>query len=83
MNKNIITEKEKALRSLQAESTNAIDMVTATISKLSSVNEKIDATICEIEDAKAKLQHTEEDLNTTKEHNAKIINKFKALLDME
>ena len=81
MNKNIIKEKEKVLRSLQAKSTNAIQMVTATINNLSSVNEKIDATICEIEDAKAKLQNTENDLNKTKEVNAKIINKFKALIE--
>lgn len=81
MKKNIITEKEKALRSLQAESTNAIDMVTATINKLSSVNEKIVATICEIEDAKAKLENTENDLSKTKDHNDKIIEKFKALLE--
>ena len=56
-------------------------MVTTTINELSSVNEQIDITIGEIEDAKAKLQNTENDLNTTKEHNAKIINKFKALIE--
>ena len=81
MNKNIIKEKEKALRSLQAESNNAIDMVTATINKLSSVNEKIVATICEIEDAKAKLENTENNLSKTKGLNDKIIEKFKALLE--
>ena len=81
MKKNIITEKEKELRSLQAESNDAIDMVTATINKLSSVNEKIVATICEIEDAKAKLENTENDLSKTKDHNDKIIEKFKALLE--
>lgn len=79
--KNIITQKQKVLRSLQTRSANAIDMVTTTINKLSSVNEQIDITIGEIEDAKAKLQNTENDLNTTKEHNAKIINKFKALIE--
>ena len=79
--KNIITQKQKVLRSLQTRSANAIDMVTTTINKLSSVNEQIDITIGEIEDAKAKLQNTENDLNTTKEHNVKIINKFKALIE--
>lgn len=78
---NIIEEKQKALQSLQSESANAIDMVTTTINRLSSVNEQIDVTISEIEDAKSKLQHTEDDLSKTKEHNAKIINKFKALVE--
>ena len=81
--KNIIEKQQQVLHSLQTKSANAIDVVTATINKLSSVNEKIDKTIGEIEDAKLKLQHTEDDLSTTKEHNAKIINKFKALLDIE
>lgn len=79
--KNIITQKQKVLHSLQTRSANAIDVVTTTINELSSVNEQIDITIGEIEDAKAKLQNTENDLNTTKEHNAKIINKFKALIE--
>lgn len=78
---NIIEEKQKVLQSLQAQSANAIDMVTTTINRLSSVNEQIDVTINEIEDAKSKLQCTEDDLSKTKEHNAKIINKFKALIE--
>ena len=78
---NIIEEKQKVLQSLQSESANAIDMVTTTINRLSSVNEQIDVTISEIEDVKSKLQHTEDDLSKTKEHNAKIINKFKALIE--
>ena len=36
---NIIEEKQKALQLLQSESANAIDMVTVTINRLSSVNE--------------------------------------------
>lgn len=78
---NIIAEKQKVLQSLQLESANAIDMVTSTINQLSAVNEKIDVTIGEIEDAKAKLQITEDDLSKTKLHNSKIIDKFKALID--
>jgi hypothetical protein len=78
---NIIEEKQKVLQSLQSESANAIDMVTTTINRLSSVNEQIDVTIGEIEEAKSRLQCTEDDLSKTKEHNAKIINKFKALIE--
>lgn len=77
----IIDEKEKVLHLLRSESEDAIDMITTTINRLSSVNEKIDITIGEIEDAKAKLQNTEDDLNRTKSHNAKIIDKFKALIE--
>lgn len=78
---NIIKEKQRKLQSLQSKSTKAIDMVTTTIDRLSFVNERIDVTIGEIEDAKSKLQCTEDDLSKTKEHNAKIINKFKALIE--
>lgn len=78
---NIIEEKKEVLQTLQPESTNAIDMVTTTINRLSSINEQIDVTITEIEEAKSELQNTEDDLSKTKEHNAKIINKFKALIE--
>lgn len=78
---NIIEEKKEVLQTLQSESTNAIDMVTTTINRLSSINEQIDVTITEIEEAKSELQNTEDDLSKTKEHNAKIINKFKALIE--
>ena len=78
---NLIEEQQKVLQSLQSQSANAIDMVTITINQLSSVNEQIDVTIGEIEDAKSKLQHTEDDLSKTKEYNAKIINKFKTLIE--
>lgn len=78
---NIIEEKQKVLQSLQCQSARAIDIVTATIDHLSSVNEQIDVTIGEIEEVKSRLQCTEDDLSKTKEHNAKIINKFKALIE--
>ena len=78
---NIITQKQEELRELQTESNDALDIVTSTIEQLSSVNEKIEIAIDEIEEAKAKLQSTEDGLNTTKTHNSKIISKFKALIE--
>lgn len=78
---NIIEEKQKTLQTLQAASTRALDVVTSTINQLATVNEKIDATIGEINEAKSKLQSTEDDLCKTKEHNKKIIDKFKALIE--
>ena len=81
MRKNIIEEKQKVLQTLQSESSRALDIVTSTINQLATVNEKIDVTISEINEAKTKLQTTENDLNKTKLHNTKIIDKFRALIE--
>lgn len=77
----IITEKQRTLQTLQNESSRALDIVTSTINQLATVNEKIDVTISEIGEAKAKLQSTEDDLSKTRLHNTKIIDKFKALIE--
>lgn len=79
--KNIIEEKQKQLAALQAESNRALDIVTSTINSLATVNEKIDVTMSEISEAKAKLQSTEDDLSKTRLHNTKIIDKFRALIE--
>lgn len=79
--KNIIEEKQKTLRKLQSKSNRALDIVTSTINQLETVNEKIDKTINEIIDAKAKLQSTEDDLDKTRLHSTKIIDKFRALIE--
>ena len=46
--KNIIEEKQKQLEALRTESSRALNIVTSTINSLSTVNEKIDVTISEI-----------------------------------
>ena len=79
--KNIIEEKQKMLQTLQSESSKSLDIVTSTINQLATVNERIDVTISEINEAKSKPQSTEDDLNKTKSHNRKIIDKFKALIE--
>ena len=79
--KSIIEEKQKMLRTLQSESSRALDIVTSTINQLVTVNEKIDVTISEIVEAKTKLQTTENELNNTRLHNTKIIDKFRALIE--
>lgn len=81
ISKNIIEEKQRQLEILRTESSRALDVVTSTINSLATVNEKIDVTISEISEAKAKLQSTENDLNQTKIHNAKIIDKFRSLIE--
>ena len=78
---NIIEEKQQMLRLLQSQSSRALDIVTSTINQLATVNEKIDVTISEINEEKAKLQSTEDGLNKTRLHNTKIIDKFKALIE--
>lgn len=79
--KDIIEQKQQKLLMLQGRSSRALDIVTATINELSDVNDDIDKTIVEITEAKTKLQNTEDSLNTTRLHNTKIINKFKALIE--
>lgn len=81
MKVDIIKDKQKTLQSLKLASSLAIDSITTTINQLSFVNEKIDKSINEIEEAKLKLQTTEDELNTTKTHNIKVINKFRALIE--
>lgn len=78
---NIIEEKQQMLRLLQSQSSRALDIVTSTINQLATVNEKIDVTISEINEEKAKLQSTEDGLNKTRLHNTKIIDKFKTLIE--
>ena len=79
--KDVITEKQKELEGLRLESNGALDIVTSTINQLSTINDKIEVAINEINEAKSKLQATEEGFNSTKEHNSKIISKFKALIE--
>lgn len=76
----VIAKKQEELVKLQAESNNALNLVTSTINQLTTTNEKIDVTISEIMEAKAKLQNTEDELTKTKQSNTKVIEKFKALI---
>lgn len=79
--KDIIAEKQRDLEKLQEQSDRALDLVTSTINGLATVNEKIDVTLSEISEAKAQLQSTENDLQATKEHNIKVIQKFKNIIE--
>lgn len=79
--KSIIEEKQQALYELQSKSSRALDIVTSTITQLEALNERIDTTIDEINEAKSKLQSTEDGLSRTRLHNTKIIDKFRALIE--
>ena len=78
----IIKQKQFELTMLANKSMAALDLVTSTINNLSTINEEIDVKVSEIEEAKEKLQNTENDLKSTKERNAKVISKFKALIEV-
>lgn len=82
MKKDIITQKQLELTRLTHRSNAALDLVTSTINNLSTINEEIDVKVSEIEEAKSKLQNTEDNLRSTREHNAKIIEKFRALIEV-
>lgn len=79
--KDVIEQKMQELRTLKSESSRALDIVTATINQLTAVNERIDVTISEIGEAKEKLQSTEDELNETRLHNTKVIDKFMSLIE--
>lgn len=79
--KDVIKQNQKTLKILEDESAKALDVVNNTINQLSAINEKIDITISEIAEQKAKLQSTEVELNATKVHNKKVIDKFRQLIE--
>ena len=78
--KDFIENKKAKLKFLQNKSSSALDLVTNTINNLSDINEEIDKTIFEIEEAKTKLESTENDLKQQQGKNSKIITKFRALI---
>lgn len=79
--KDFIVQKKVELDSLRKMSSGAIDLITNTIDRLSSINDEIDTTIVSIESAKAELESTEKDLMDTRERNEKIANRFKQLIE--
>jgi len=78
--KDFIESKKAKLEFLQNKSSSALDLVTNTINNLSDINEEIDKTIFEIEEAKTKLEATENHLKEQQGKNSKIITKFRALI---
>lgn len=78
--KDFIESKKAKLEFLQNKSSSALDLVTNTINNLSDINEEIDKTIFEIEEAKTKLELTENDLKQQQGKNSKIITKFRTLI---
>ena len=80
-NKDFIAQKKAELVSLREMSAGAMDLITNTINRLSSINDEIDTTIVSIESAKVELEMTEKDLVETRTRNEKIANRFKQLIE--
>lgn len=79
--KNTIEEKQKKLQNYKEISSRVLNMVTDVIEQLSCVNDCIDNTIEDIINEKTSLQTAENELNQQKTKNARIIEKFKALVE--
>ena len=80
-NSTILTEKAAQLNSLMKDSENAVSVITITIDRLASVNDRINTTRQEIESYKAELERLDGSMEQQFSHNAKIIEKFKSFLE--
>lgn len=80
-NSTILTEKAAQLNSLMKDSENAVSVITITIDRLASVNDRINTTRQEIESYKAELERLDGSMEQQFYHNAKIIEKFKNFLE--
>ena len=80
-NSTILTEKAAQLNSLMKDSENAVSVITITIDRLASVNDRINTTSQEIESYKAELERLDGSMEQQFSHNAKIIEKFKNFLE--
>jgi uncharacterized protein Yka (UPF0111/DUF47 family) len=78
---NILTEKETQLNSLVKESTDAVSLITNTISRLETVNEQIYEKSEEISTYRAELDRIQGSMDQQIAHNEKIIGKFKSFLE--
>jgi FtsZ-binding cell division protein ZapB len=73
-------QKKTQLEILSKKSSNAINLVLATIKGLKDTNDAIDAEKQKNEETIANIQMTNGSLNDLKSQNAKIIGNFEALL---
>lgn len=79
----IVAEKEAKLTQLTQEATNAVDLVTRTISGLELVNQEIEDTVADIDAYSERLDKTRGALEQSRNNNAAIIANFSKLLSVE
>ena len=77
----LVSQKQSELIRLKEASGRAIDIVTSTINQLADINDKIDIKIAEIEKIEAGLAEAKSGFDITRLHNAKIIEKFRNLIE--
>lgn len=66
---------------LQVDSDRVIDIFTDTIGKLSSINEKIDVSVKQREEEKAKIERELSGLSTIKQKNDKVISRINTFFE--
>ncbi len=80
--KDVIAQKRREMQDLQSQSGRAIDLVTSTINELEQVNQKIDEKMDELQILKSDLLGIEDQMNCTRLRNVKIMDKFRALVEV-
>lgn len=66
---------------LQKDSDKIIDVFTSTVNNLSAINSKVDASVKQREEEKAKIEQELSQLNTIKERNNKFMEKINNFLN--
>jgi len=79
----IIEQKKKALAGYTADYENAVGLVTATVNRMTMLDEDIGRTIQEIDEYQSELEETKNGLLAAKQRNESVMKNFKALLNEE
>jgi hypothetical protein len=82
MKTTITTAAKKKTENLKKRSSMVIDVVTTVIEHLTEINTEIDETTGILASERDELMATELELKETQAHNNKIIDKFKALIEV-
>lgn len=81
MYNDFLQAKTRQLGRLRKKSGKALDMVTRTIDGLQEANERIAATMVEIEDYREMLAAKQTELDGVMQKNSRIVENFKALIE--
>lgn len=78
---NILTEKQAQLTTLMHQSSDAVSLITRTVDNLEQVNGRITEVRSEIAGYQSELARLDGSMGEQFDHNARIIDKFKAFLE--
>ncbi len=79
----ILLEKQGEVEQLSQQASEAVDLVTRTISNLENINHQLDSGIAEIDAYTKELSTTRANLSKQRDNNAAIISNFSKLLGMK